>query len=1193
MRQCLNSLRVTGQPEPLLEASKKSPKRKRTCKATPRKRQGVAKPTTKVVGNRVSARTTRQNGEGKGTSKATPKSADLTPSTGGDEEEIKDSSIGNTDDDYDSDERPPKGKRTSKAAPRKRQGVGTPTTLVVGSPSSTRTTRQKGKGKGKAIAAPTSANLTSSTGNDDEEEVDEGSVTNVDGESGDRPPKLSAILASKTLLPGEWKEICKDMNTGQITAGSMWKQEEDDEATAPVQKYLVKWDGKSYLHVSWEVSTDLVELTSKTNTQLKRVLDVDRVEGQETRLLVKWAGSSYSLCTYELVSDLNNAGLKTAEAVEAYHRREDMKSFVSLKATRKVADGAPDLDKEPPVFKNGGSLRDYQREGVRWMIHNWLQGRGSILADEMGLGKTLQTVASLSIVHNDYGKRGPFLVIALLSTVPDWLREFQTWSDMNAVVFHGDKEDREILEGYEMEFAGDKGRAEKDKTRIKGKRVWKSTVVITSPKLCIRKDVKALLQCKITWDVLVVDKAHRLKNSASRLNVVLKDYTIESSLLLTGTPLQNNTKELWTLLNLVDQPKFRDQRGVVEKYGDLPVRQRHRVLDVQCSVRFMDKVQIFDISALLLFLQRLARGPSPEIPALNKKLYTQVIQPGANELSEAEDVSELQEEIKSYLLRRMKEDVEKAVLPKEEIIIEVELTEIQKQYYRAIYDRNTTFLLQGKKQAKDAPSLMNLAMQLRKCYNHPYLITRIFSRLQEHLVKHSGKLVLLDKLLPRLKTQGHRVLLFSQFKEIDSFQAPDSDMLVMLLSTRAGGVGITLTAADTCIIYDSDWNPQANYLTTDSESSSEEESEDEAYVPNPQSEEDESSGDEFAQVPEKAVVLKGTHLSSLNVNTEASKERSQSLAAQAWCAGERLLGPHVPVADDSDDDQSSAGPDPATTETPGNLNQDSFIERDPVAPGADCCLGRKIDAGVDSSVARRSPRRASAPGMSPPPVGAAAAARRAADNFNLMEDWDDFFRRPADPAPSPAPTSGKCGVCLGTATDEQQRVLLVCRRCLVCQQRGRDAKSYSITPAKSYSMIATHEGNFVHYLCFKKAVRDAEVPSDFDEVRGRFLPLCGAVQAARVQRKHDKQWKGSGPHMTIQCKKHLREVDEAREKQEKLRQKYNHEDDQAWAANRKERGGSPAKAFNWASASGSSWGGEDGREESTRHGPGRGTARVS
>ncbi|CAN0270153.1 unnamed protein product [Hapterophycus canaliculatus] len=201
----------------------------------------------------------------------------------------------------------------------------------------------------------------------------------------------------------------------------MWNQNEDDGTDdTPVEKYLVKWTGMSYLHVSWETVADLVELTtthvkSQLNrfrdkefgselelergdgeffdpslVQLDRVLDLDEVEGEETRLLVKWVGAPYSACTYELVRDLENAGQEYGEAVEAYERREDMKSLVKLKATRKITDGAPDLDKEPPVFKNGGTLRDYQREGVRWMVYNWLQGRGSILADEMGLGKTLQ-----------------------------------------------------------------------------------------------------------------------------------------------------------------------------------------------------------------------------------------------------------------------------------------------------------------------------------------------------------------------------------------------------------------------------------------------------------------------------------------------------------------------------------------------------------------------------------------------------------------------------------------------------------------------------------------------------------------------------------------------------------------------------------------------------------------------------------
>ncbi|CAM9604322.1 unnamed protein product [Ectocarpus sp. 4 AP-2014] len=175
--------------------------------------------------------------------------------------------------------------------------------------------------------------------------------------------------------------------------------------------------------------------------------------------------------------------------------------------------------------------------------------------------------------------------------------------------------------------------------------------------------------------------------------------------------------------------------------------------------------------------------------------------------------------------------------------------------------------------------------------------------------------------------------------------------------------------------------------TADSASSSEQENEDEEYAVNSQSEEDESSGDEFAQVPKKAVALKGTHLSSLNVNTEASKTlHAGSRHGRLRSSRNVTLG----VADDSDDDQSSAGPDAATTEPSVNLNQDASIERDPATPGADRRLGRKIDAGVDSGYTKSSPSRVSAPGMSPPPVGAAAAARRAADNFDLMEDWDEF-----------------------------------------------------------------------------------------------------------------------------------------------------------------------------------------------------------
>lgn len=257
------------------------------------------------------------------------------------------------------------------------------------------------------------------------------------------------------------------------------------------------------------------------------------------------------------------------------------------------------------------------------------------------------------------------------------------------------------------------------------------------------------------------------------------------------TPIQNDVQEFWTLLNFINPGDFCDLEEFMEKYG-----------------------------------------------AMQSK----------------ESIDELHEEIRPYILRRLKEDVEKSVPPKEETLIEVELTVAQKKYYRALYEKNVKFLHKNKSKALDGPSLNNLAMQLRKCCNHLFLLNGIEEEFRstpegsgvsegDLLAKTSGKLVLLDKLLPRLKEEGHRVLLFSQFKimldiledylserqmkferidgsitgnkrqqAIDRFQAPGSETndppFVMMLSTRAGGVGINLTAADTCIIFDSDWNPQ-------------------------------------------------------------------------------------------------------------------------------------------------------------------------------------------------------------------------------------------------------------------------------------------------------------------------------------------------------------------------------------------------
>lgn len=488
--------------------------------------------------------------------------------------------------------------------------------------------------------------------------------------------------------------------------------------------------------------------------------------------LVKWRGLGYDESTWELEEDLDT------EKIKQFNRFKDPPPKSKWKPVKRPKPEEWVRKETSPVYKNNNTLREYQLEGINWLSFCWHQGRNCILADEMGLGKTIQSIAFINEIYQ-YGINGPFLIIVPLSTVGNWAREFETWTDLNVITYHGSSLSRDLLKDYEMFYKS-------DQVKIN---YYKFQVMITTFEI-ILSDCLDLRE--IPWRCCIIDEAHRLKNRNCKLLEGLRLLNMEHRVLLTGTPLQNNVEELFSLLNFLEPNQFSSTEQFLQEFGDLKTEAQ------------VDKLKLI---------------------------------------------------LKPMMLRRLKEDVEKTLAPKEETIVEVELTNIQKKYYRAILEKNFSFLSKGTS-SNNMPNLMNTMMELRKCCIHPYLINgaeeqilyearqtklaggEMMSSFQA-MVNSSGKLVLIDKLLPRLRADGHRVLIFSQMvrcldiledyvthkhypferidgrvrgserqQAIDRFSKPGSDRFVFLLCTRAGGLGINLTAADTVIIFDSDWNPQ-------------------------------------------------------------------------------------------------------------------------------------------------------------------------------------------------------------------------------------------------------------------------------------------------------------------------------------------------------------------------------------------------
>eukprot|EP00753_Platysulcus_tardus_P010337 PLAT258.1.p1 GENE.PLAT258.1~~PLAT258.1.p1 ORF type:complete len:723 (-),score=240.29 PLAT258.1:72-2165(-) len=439
--------------------------------------------------------------------------------------------------------------------------------------------------------------------------------------------------------------------------------------------------------------------------------------------------------------------------------------------------GAAGASAEQPKLLRGGQLRQHQRVGLKWLIRQYERGLNSLLADDMGLGKTVQTLAFLAHLLE---KRvcGPFLIVSPVSMLYSWEAECKRWlPSLPTVVYHGPRAVRKTIRQTLMDA----------ETLSAEETATQRPAFITSYSLAVA-DVRHLRA--IRWKVVVMDEAHLLKSRVSRRFHSLVSITADARVMLTGTPLQNSLNELWSLLNLLVPEVFDDADMMTDAWLELLMR------------RMDDKRTADVVEALHVIL-------------------------------------------KPFMLRRTKALILADLPPLTEILLHAPMTERQQQLYRAI------------QKEEGSVSMMNKVMQLRKCCNSARFV-RMRQRgdaaaaaaaaaaptLMQQL-HHSGKLQLLARMLPLLIERGHRTLLFSQMtRMLDELElmldaigihylrldgstpgseraklvtqfAVEEHIPCFLISTRAGGLGLNFSCADTVVLMDSDWNPSMDLQAMD------------------------------------------------------------------------------------------------------------------------------------------------------------------------------------------------------------------------------------------------------------------------------------------------------------------------------------------------------------------------------------------
>lgn len=568
--------------------------------------------------------------------------------------------------------------------------------------------------------------------------------------------------------------------------------------------------------------------------------------------------------------------------------------------------GAQDLvATEQPSLVTGGQMKQYQLEGLEWLKSLWMNGLCGILADEMGLGKTLQAISMIAFFKEN-NISGPFLIAAPLSTVRNWVEEFKFWTPtINTILYHGSRDERDAMRRKNMKM--------QDQSK------FEFPVVVTSYEICMN-DRKFLANYQ--WRYIIVDEGHRLKNMNCKLIKELMTYNSANRLLITGTPLQNNIAELWSLLHFLLPEVFNDLDSFERWFDFSSVLEDKTDADGKTLKRKNNLVSTMHAILKPFLLRRVKTDVESSLPkkreyilyapltSEQKDLYREILAGTSRSYLEDKAVERIEAKSRAASLKRKANDSGRSTPAKSTKAsrsatpASVASTgsvrrgrKAARTSYRDVTDREFNARLRRLEQGEEDISLdqasppldsrelssdeaeeieraqtlkmakkeistkklQNPIVQARLACNSPHNFywpwkpstiaeeeSGDYPQVDESLITASGKILLLDTLLPRLFKLGHKVLIFSQFKttldiletyavdlrgwkacridgsvaqedryaQITSFNT-DKSYNLFLLSTRAGGQGINLTAADTVILFDSDWNPQQDLQAMD------------------------------------------------------------------------------------------------------------------------------------------------------------------------------------------------------------------------------------------------------------------------------------------------------------------------------------------------------------------------------------------